>query len=113
MRLKSSLWVSAYLRRATQAGAFGAVLRHGDDDAGAVYVKIVTHQGEECLYGPAPVYALEPGEGRKWQRLAAEGEEITALLGREHAIDPDIWIVEIDDRDGRSFFVEDEIYTQE
>ena len=34
MRLKSSLWVSAYLRRAMLSGAFGAVARHGDDDAG-------------------------------------------------------------------------------
>ena len=111
MRLKSSLWVSAYLRRASQAGAFGVVVRHGDDDAGAVFIKIVTGFGEARLFGPAPVYALEPGEGRKWRYIEAEGGDIDEFLAREHSFDPDLWVLEIDDREGRHFLAAEELYT--
>ena len=113
MRLKSSLWVSAYLRRAMLSGAFGAVARHGDDDAGAVFVKIVIDNNNACLFGPAPVYALEPGEGRKWRRLTMAADEIDGFLTREHGFDPDLWVVEIEDREGRDFFTETEIYEGE
>ena len=41
MRLKSEIWVKAYLRRCTVNGASGVVARHGDDDAGAIFIKIV------------------------------------------------------------------------
>ncbi|MGI9482324.1 MAG: DUF1491 family protein [Hyphomicrobiales bacterium] len=113
MRLKSSLWVSAYLRRAHQAGAFGAVVRHGDDDAGAVFIKIVAHSGEEKLFGPAPVYVLEPGEGRKWQRISPENGKLDEFLERERSFDPDLWVVEIEDRDGRDFLHETELHIPE
>ena len=41
MRLKSEIWVKAYLRRCTVNGASGVVARHGDDDAGAIFIKIM------------------------------------------------------------------------
>ena len=41
MRLKSEIWVKAYLRRCAVAGASGVVARHGDDDAGAIFIKVV------------------------------------------------------------------------
>jgi len=112
MRLKSSLWVSAYVRRVMQDGSFATVLRHGDDDAGAVFVKITTHSAVLCLYGPAPSYALEPGAGRKWQLLDVAADGIDGVLEREAAIDPDFWLVEVEDRDGRAFFEPHEIFTE-
>jgi len=38
MRLKSAIWVAAYLRRCQTAGVFGAVRRRGAEKAGAVFV---------------------------------------------------------------------------
>ena len=38
MRLKSEIWVKAYLRRCTVNGAMAVVVRHGDDDAGAIFI---------------------------------------------------------------------------
>src|ERR1700744_4218103 len=35
MRLKSSIWVAAYLRRCQTEGVFGAVRRRGAEEAGA------------------------------------------------------------------------------
>ena len=54
MRLKSSIWVAAYLRRCQTEGIFGAVRRRGAEEAGAVFVKVATLDGSAMLYAPAP-----------------------------------------------------------
>ena len=54
MRLKTSIWVAAYLRRCQTAGVFGAIRRRGAEEAGAVFVKVATMDGNAVLYVPAP-----------------------------------------------------------
>ena len=54
MRLKSGIWVAAYLRRCQSAGVFGAVSRRGAEEAGAVFVKVALLDGNAVLYVPAP-----------------------------------------------------------
>ena len=54
MRLKSSIWVAAYLRRCQTEGVFGAVRRRGAEEAGAVFVKVALLDGNAMLYVPAP-----------------------------------------------------------
>jgi len=51
MRLKSSIWVAAYLRRCQTEGVFGAVRRRGAEEAGAVFVKLALLDGNAMLYG--------------------------------------------------------------
>ena len=46
-RLKTELRVSALIRRAQGAGAFAAVLRRGDADAGALWV--IIRQGRDLF----------------------------------------------------------------
>jgi hypothetical protein len=109
MRLKSAIWVSAYLRRCQVDGAFAAVRRHGADEAGSIFIKINRLDGTADLYGPAPqaVFAeARPAErafSRCLKSLPARDADIEAYLSREIRIDPDIWIVEIEDRAGRHF----------
>ena len=50
MRLKSSIWVAAYLRRCQTEGVFGAVRRRGAEEAGAVFVKLALLDGNAMLY---------------------------------------------------------------
>ncbi len=110
MRLKSNIWVSAYLRRCDVEGAFAAVRRRGAEEAGAIFVKINRLDGTGMLFGPAPQSVFD--EGRAAERLftallgakkpAAE-LDIEAKLARELKFDPDIWIVEVEDRQGRNF----------
>ena len=52
MRLKTSIWVAAYLRRCQTEGVFGAVRRRGAEDAGAVFVKVALMDGTAMLYVP-------------------------------------------------------------
>src|SRR4051812_49875949 len=59
MRLKSSIWVAAYLRRCQTEGVFGAVRRRGAEEAGAVFVKLALLDGTAGLYAPAPQTAYD------------------------------------------------------
>ena len=110
MRLKSSIWVSAYLRRCDIEGAFAAVRRRGAEDAGAIFIKLNRLDGTGTLYGPAPQTMFD--EARPADRLftalagaqaPAPEADIEARLGKELKFDPDVWIVEVEDRQGRHF----------
>jgi hypothetical protein len=110
MRLKSSIWVSAYVRRCDIEGAFAAVRRRGAEEAGAIFVKLNRLDGTGTLYGPAPQTMFE--EARPADRLftvlaggaaPASDADIEARLARELKFDPDVWIVEVEDRQGRNF----------
>ena len=110
MRLKSSIWVAAYVRRCHVEGAFAAVRRRGADEAGAVYIKISRLDGTGVLYGPAPHAVFDEAHPAGRIFTAIVGAEapvpdagIEERLLREIRYDPDIWIVEVEDRAGRHF----------
>ena len=107
MRVTSSLWVGAYVRRCFVEGAFAAVVRHGAEEAGAIFVVVDRLSGTADLYGPAPQATFteaRPSE-RLFQRIAADEPlaEVNARIEREVRFDPDLWMVAIEDRQGRSF----------
>lgn len=105
MILSTDIWVYALIRRVEQGGAFATILRKGDARAGAVLVKLVNRaEGWSRLHAEAT-----RGDGeRVWMRPtpATDEAEIDAYLERAARIDPDIWVVEIDDRQGRHFLTE-------
>lgn len=105
MRLKSEIWIKALLHRAASAGSPGVVVRRGDKDAGAVLVVVARLDGTADLYGPAPA-GIESPDGERllqcWKSRAPEAE-ITAVIERESRFDSDIWVAEIEDREGRHF----------
>jgi len=109
MRLKTSLWVAAYLRRCQTEGLFPVVRRRGAQDAGAVFVRISRVDGTSDLFGPAPQSAHEAVEsgGRAFAqslaRQSAPDTEVDAYLARQIIFGPDIWILEVEDRAGRNF----------
>ena len=108
MRLKSSIWVAAYLRRCQTEGVFGAVRKRGAEEAGAVFVKVATLDGHAMLYAPAPQTVYD--DSRPIERIftatspqpIAESS-VEERLAKEQKFDPDVWIVEIEDRAGRHF----------
>lgn len=106
MRLKSNLWVAAYVRRCQTENIFAAVRRRGAEEAGAIFVKLTLLDGTAMLFSPAPQTAYE--ESRPAERIfvpaapAPQAEQVIEdRLGKEIRFDPDIWIVEIEDRAGR------------
>jgi hypothetical protein len=109
MRLKTALWVAAYLRRCQVEGLFGVVRRRGAEEAGAVFVRISRLDGTSDLFGPAPQSAFDaaPDAGRAFTpslaSQSATDAEVEAYLARQIKFDPDVWIVEVEDRAGRNF----------
>lgn len=109
MRLKSALWVSAYVRRCHLEGAFAVVRRKGAEEAGAIFVKVTKLDGTAALYAPAPQTSFEgakPADRLFTSALKQEFEPEAAAetkIAREIEFDPDIWVVEVEDRDGRHF----------
>ena len=108
MRLKSAIWVAAYLRRCQTEGIFGAVRKRGAEEAGAVFVKVTLLDGNAMLYGPAPqtVYDDSRPADRFFAATSAEPvpeQKVEERLAKEMRFDPDAWIVETEDRAGRHF----------
>lgn len=107
MRLKAGIWVKAYIRRCAGAGIPAAVVRHGDDDAGAIFIRVNLLNGTSRLFGPAPAGLDEAGRDRMLMDLfdghVASDSDVEATLDRQRAFDPDMWIIEIEDRAGRHF----------
>lgn len=109
MRLKSALWVAAYLRRCQVEGAFAVVRRRGAEEAGAVFVRISRLDGTSDLFGPAPQSALDTSRGADRSFTAslapqpAPDATVEAKLEREMKFDPDLWIVEVENSTGRNF----------
>ncbi|RAI34952.1 DUF1491 family protein [Rhodoplanes roseus] len=109
MRLKSGIWVAAYIRRCGVEGVFAAVRRRGAEDAGAIYIIVNRLNGTADLYGPAPQTEFEEAKpldrafvsvlpGSPAPESAAE-----AFIARESRFDPDVWVVEIEEPSGRHF----------
>lgn len=107
MRLRAEVWIKAYLRTCASAGAMAVVVRHGDDDAGAVFIKCRTPDGDARLFGPAPAGLDDQDRQRRWSPYLDKAEtsedEIDAYLAKQFTFDPDIWVIEVEDRAQRHF----------
>jgi hypothetical protein len=109
VRLKSAIWVSAYVRRCHLEGAFAVVRRRGAEEAGAIFVKISRLDGTAALFAPAPQTEFE--ETRPVDRYFTSclkeefspDEVAEARIRRELEFDPDVWVIEVEDRAGRNF----------
>jgi hypothetical protein len=101
-RLKTEIRVAAQLRRAAAAGAFATVARKGDADAGAVAVKVYLGARRARLFVEG---RDEKGEPLWRQPLGGEADEaaVDQFLDKEVRFDRDLWIIEIEDREGRTF----------
>jgi len=98
IRLTAGLWVSAYLARLRMAAIPAYVVARGDATAGAVVVKLNRLDGAAQAWQRVSDLSGE----RRWA-VMAEGAEaaVDATLARARARDPDLWLIEVEDRDGR------------
>lgn len=98
-RLTTEFWVGAYLGRLRLADIPAFIVAKGDVTAGAVLVKQSTLDGRACVYHRS--FDLMTGE-RAWIELE-RGDETTcdAAIARQRGFDPDLWVIEVEDRDGR------------
>ena len=99
-RLPTELWVKAHIRRCNAEAIPAVVVRRGDPTGGTVMLKLVQYQ-----VGCRVLSQVRDLEGRlAW--MSALGEtpvtevEADAYIARAVGRDPDLWVVEIESRDG-------------
>ena len=99
-RLTSDLWVSAYLTRLRLADIPAYITAKGDPTAGAVIVKVATLNGQARAFQRS--FDLK-SDTRIWVTLTEGPEaEVDALITRQRSRDPDLWVIELEDRQGRT-----------
>ena len=107
MRIKSEIWVRAYLRRCQSEGVPIVIVRRGDEAAGAIFICVDRLDGTVSLYGPAPAGLTDNDIERRWvmcfESRAVGAADADRYLARQREFDPDLWIIEIEDRAGRHF----------
>lgn len=102
-RLTADFWVTAYLARLRLADIPAFVVARGDPTAGAVVVKL------NRLDGTAAAFARswDAGGARVWTAIAdGPDPEVEAAVARQRRFDPDLWVIEVEDRNGRTLLDE-------
>lgn len=98
-RLTARFWVDAYLARLRLSDIPAFVIAHGDDTAGAVLIKLNPLDGQARAFTRG--FDLMTGD-RKWTELATGAErDVDEAISRQRAFDPDLWVIEVEDRQGR------------
>lgn len=101
-RLKTAIQVKAIIRRAEVAGAQAFLVRRGSEEAGALFLKLSRLDGRVTVLNQA-----RRGDGELvWTKPLGDGADeaaAAAYLDKQLRFDPDLWILEIEDRDGRVF----------
>ena len=100
-RLTSSFWVQAYIKRLNLMGVPAFVVLHGDDTAGSIIVKVNKLNGEAILFERS--FSLEKNISQWSESQSGDEKELDELLSRQRSRDRDLWIVEIESRQGDPF----------
>ncbi|MFN4284229.1 MAG: DUF1491 family protein [Alphaproteobacteria bacterium] len=100
-RLRTGFWVQTQLRKCDLAAIPFVVLKRGDEDAGAVLLRI--DKGARGALLLAREYGAD-GK-RRWLPALGDGpaatDEVEAYIARRVARDPDLWVIEVEDPAGR------------
>jgi hypothetical protein len=100
-RIATELWVMAHLRQCSARGIMATVVKRGDDWGGAVVIKL-------NLIGPGFKVLTQSRDidGNTAWMQAKDGAILTEqdaddYIARQTARDPDLWVIEIEDREGK------------
>jgi hypothetical protein len=102
-RLATDLYVAAHIRQAARDNVPMTVIRRGDASSGSLILKINLLNGAarvliEARYDDARVWTPATHSDPMTERDADE------YLARQAKIDPDVWLIEIEDKQGRIWF---------
>ena len=104
-RLATGVWVAAYQTRLRLADIPVYVTAKGDPVSGAVVVKCALLNGQARAFQRSYDYA---SDRRIWVTLAEATEpEVDAVIERARNFDRDLWVIELEDRAGRTLLDED------
>jgi len=101
--LPTDFWVSAQIRIAAQSGVPIVLIHKGDPSSGTVLLKINRLDGTNIVLSQ-----IRLDEERVWSPVSDKptlsDSEADAYLARQVDFDPDVWVLEIEDKQGRCWF---------
>lgn len=106
MRLRSDFFAAALIRRCGVENVVAVMRRRGSAESGSIFVKVDHLDGTADLYGPAPQSLVDDRAGERVFAALMAGEcipDVEERIRREIKFDSDLWLIEIEDRKGRSF----------
>ena len=103
-RLRSKIWVQAYLKRLEIQNIAAYVTAHGDDNSGAILIKVIKMDGYAQLY--QKTFDLQNNRSAWVKILEGLDMEIDTLLEKQKVNDPDLWVVEIESASGQNYLDE-------
>ena len=103
-RLRSKIWVQAYLKRLEIQNIAAYVTAHGDDYSGAILIKVIKMDGFAQLY--QKTFDLQSNKNAWVRILEGLDMEIDSLLEKQKVNDPDLWVVEIESASGQNYLDE-------
>nr|WP_076485080.1 DUF1491 family protein [Rhodobacter aestuarii]PTV96231.1 hypothetical protein C8J27_10225 [Rhodobacter aestuarii]SIS93261.1 hypothetical protein SAMN05421580_10725 [Rhodobacter aestuarii] len=104
-RLRAELWVRAYLKRLELNNIPAYIAAKGQPDSGAVMVKCATLDGQAKLYTRR--FDLMT-DSEAWAVLTEGPErEVDESIRKQRSFDPDLWVIELEARHGRTLLEED------
>ena len=93
-RIASEFWVKAYLKTLSLRGVSAFVTASGDDQAGAILIKLAPLDGTSTLYQQG--FDLDTG-AQSWIVLVQGAEpEVDEMIARQRSFDPDLWVIEVE-----------------
>ncbi len=106
-RLRTDFWVAAYLNQLQIEAIPAFVTARGEPEAGSVLVRLNLLDGHSRLFQRSYDLARD----RRIWMLLDEGEDgrIDQLLQRQQHRDRDLWIIEVEDRQGRTLLDRDSL----
>jgi len=106
MSVKSDIWIQAYRRRCELNAMPCVIVRKGAPEAGTIYICIRVDDDNVWLMGPPAGPSLNDDGDRMFEArfpTAVPQGEVDEYLARQAGYDPDIWVIEVEDREGRAF----------
>lgn len=101
--MPTHMLVSAQIRTGAQNGVVITVLRKGDPMSGSILQKINRLDGTVEL-----LCQIWMDEERVWtpamQPPVTDEKTADAFMAKEADMDPDLWLIEVEDKEGRSWF---------
>ena len=99
--LKTEIWVKAHIKRLSAHGIGAYIVHHGDDTSGDLLIKLNTLDGSAKLF--QRIYNFDTDD-RDWTSiLVGNEEEIDLYINKQRSFDADLWVMEIEDGEGRHF----------